>query len=136
MSVINIENIGYTQTTIFDEKYQKESFNVILAFNILHLPEDAHNDIQRTSELLIPGGILVSTTPCLGQKCTSFFWRIPLFSLRILLFLANKVRITPYVRFLKISELEEFITRENFQIVETEILSESPPHYFIAARKL
>ena len=28
----NIDNINYTQATIYDERYQKESFNVILAF--------------------------------------------------------------------------------------------------------
>ena len=123
----NIENINYAQTTIFDDKYQKESFNVILAFNILHLLEDAQNVIQRISELLIPGGLLVSATPCLGQSKTF---------LRILLFLATKVRIVPYIGFFKISELEGLITKENFQIVEYELLSESPPHYFIVARKL
>ena len=36
----NIENIHYAPATIFDERYQKESFNVILAFRILHMLED------------------------------------------------------------------------------------------------
>ncbi|MFC1956118.1 class I SAM-dependent methyltransferase [Chloroflexota bacterium] len=33
----NIENIHYAQGTIFDERYQKESFNAILVFRILHM---------------------------------------------------------------------------------------------------
>ena len=32
-----IKNAYFTQSTIFDERYKKESFDVILAFNVLHL---------------------------------------------------------------------------------------------------
>ena len=32
-----IENIDFAQSTIFDERYQRESFDVILALNVLHL---------------------------------------------------------------------------------------------------
>ncbi|MFC1959767.1 class I SAM-dependent methyltransferase [Chloroflexota bacterium] len=123
----HIENIHYAQTTIFDERYQKESFNVILAFNILHLLEDAPHDIQRISDLLLPGGLFISTTPCLGQSM--IFWRI-------LLPLAVKMRITPYIGFFKAAELEALLTKENFQIVESESLSANPPDQFIVARKL
>ena len=48
----HIENVYYTQATIFDERYQKESFNVILAFRILHMLEDIQAVIRRINELL------------------------------------------------------------------------------------
>jgi 2-polyprenyl-3-methyl-5-hydroxy-6-metoxy-1,4-benzoquinol methylase len=131
-----VENVTYTQTGIFDQRFRTESFNVILAFNVLHVLEDAQDSVQRIGELLVPGGLLISATPCLGQKSKSVFWRILLFPLRIVLFLAGKVRIVPRIRFLKISEMDGLMASGGLQIVETEILSESPPHYFIAARKL
>ena len=52
----HINNIHYAQATIFDERYQRESFNVILAFRILHMLEDIQSVMSRINELLKPGG--------------------------------------------------------------------------------
>ena len=41
-----------------------------------------------------------------------------------------------YGKFLKLSELQDAVTSGNFQIVETKKLSEKPPQYFIAAKKV
>ncbi len=65
-----IENVDFVQTTIFDEKYINESYDVILAFNILHAIKSNKQSIQRISELLKPGGLFISTTPCLKEKMT------------------------------------------------------------------
>jgi 2-polyprenyl-3-methyl-5-hydroxy-6-metoxy-1,4-benzoquinol methylase len=64
----NIENVEFAQATIFDERYTSESFDVILAFNILHLLDNTRQAVQRMSELLKPGGVLIATTPCLHEK--------------------------------------------------------------------
>ena len=32
-----VENVNFVQTDIFDKRYKKESFDVILAFNMLHI---------------------------------------------------------------------------------------------------
>ena len=66
----NIENINYAQATIFDDRYQKESFNVILAFRILHMLEDIQAFIRRINELLRPGGTFISVSACMGDKKT------------------------------------------------------------------
>lgn len=41
-----IENIVYAHSTIFDERYKRGSFDVILVFYILHLLEDTHGVTQ------------------------------------------------------------------------------------------
>jgi ubiquinone biosynthesis O-methyltransferase len=123
----NIKNINYAQATIFDERYQKESFNVILAFRILHMLEDTQAVMGRINELLKPGGVFISVTTCMGEKKAL---------LGILVLLASKMRIVPqHINMFKLSELEELITGENFQIVECERLKDSLPHYFIVASK-
>jgi 2-polyprenyl-3-methyl-5-hydroxy-6-metoxy-1,4-benzoquinol methylase len=122
-----IENIHYAQSTIFDERYKKESFNVIMAFNILHLLDDTQEVVQRINELLTPGGLFISATPCLGEK-NAF--------LGIFLIPLSKIGIVPYVKMLKFSELESLIANGNFHIVETEHLQHSEPNYYIAAKKL
>jgi 2-polyprenyl-3-methyl-5-hydroxy-6-metoxy-1,4-benzoquinol methylase len=123
----NIENINYEQATIFDERFKNESFNVILAFNILHLLEDTQEVLRRINELLKPGGLFISATACLGEK-KSFF--------SILISLLSKIGIVPYTRNLTFSELKDLVTNGDFKIIETENISHSPPNYFIVAKKL
>ncbi len=124
----HIDNIQYAHTTIFDENYQKESFNVILAFRILHMLEDIEMVIRRINELLKPGGTFISVSTCMGNK-KSF--------LGILVFLASKMRIVPlHINMFKLSELQGIITGGGFQIVEYEKMDDSIPNYCIVAQKL
>jgi len=125
-----IENIHFAQSTIFDERYKRESFDVILAFNILHFLEDTQKVMTRINELLKPGGLIISVTPCLGEKKS--FINILIF---LLVFLQTKMGIVPYIRFFRISEFEDSIANGNFQIVETESLHRPWEQYFIVAKK-
>lgn len=122
-----IENIEYAQSTIFDETLEDESFNVITAFNILHLEEDERKTLRRINELLKPGGLFISETVCLAEKKTflSFVFN-----------LISKIGIVPNLTNLKSSELENLIIECNFQIVETEKIESNPLIYFVAAKKL
>lgn len=121
-----IANINYTCATLFDERYKEGSFDVILAFYILHLPEDVHKVMERINRLLTPGGLIVSATPCMKE--------VPLYS--SLLFLAGKVGLIPKTRAYKISQLKDLIAEAKFEIVETECLRQSTQEYFIVAKKL
>ena len=126
-SELNITNIEYAHATIFDERYEKESYNAVLAFNILHLLENSGAVMQRIHELLKPEGIFISTTACLGEK-----WSF----MSILLFLLGKIGVVPYTNRFSVSELQGLITGANFQIIEAETLSHSPTNHFIVARKI
>jgi 2-polyprenyl-3-methyl-5-hydroxy-6-metoxy-1,4-benzoquinol methylase len=123
----DIENIHYIQGTIFDERYKKETFNVILAFNILHLLEDVHKVVQRINELLKPGGLFISATPSMGERRSI---------LSVLLSLISRIGIIPYTNIPTFSELEGLITSAYFQIVETEEIRRNPTNYLITAEKL
>ncbi len=121
-----IENMNFAKTTIFDDRYERESFNVITAFNILHLLEDSKEVIERINELLKPGGLFISETPCLGEKKSV---------LGAFLFILSKFRLIPYMNSLKFSELEDLLTERKFQIIETEDLQQKQTNYFIVAKK-
>jgi SAM-dependent methyltransferase len=103
------------------------SFDVVLAFNLLHLLDGTPAAIRRIRELLKPGGLFISKTVCLGEK-----GRL----LRCLVFIMRKLGLAPYVKSLKIQELEDFITDQDFQIIETGVFPASPPSRFIVAKKL
>ncbi len=121
-----IENISFAQTTIFDERYKNESYDVILAFNILHLLEDSQKAVQRINELLKSGGLFISETACLGEAKPF---------LSFIMSVIIKLRILPSVNKLKFSEIEDLITKEGFQIIETEILGDGVSTYFVVAKK-
>lgn len=64
----SIGNINYLQTSIFDQRFKDEAFDVILAFNVLHYIDDMPRLIERTNTLLKPNGVFISSTACLKEK--------------------------------------------------------------------
>ncbi|MDO9302865.1 MAG: class I SAM-dependent methyltransferase [Anaerolineales bacterium] len=125
-----IKNIGFARAAIFDESLGKESFDLILAFSVLHLVEDSAQVMDRVNQLLKPGGVFISATPCLGEK--TFLSTL----LNIPIFLLFKMGVLPRIDFFSVSRLTESITNENFQIVENENFSVHPiTECFIVARK-
>jgi 2-polyprenyl-3-methyl-5-hydroxy-6-metoxy-1,4-benzoquinol methylase len=121
-----IENVSYAQATIFDERLEPGAFDAILAFSILHLLEEPQEIMQRISRLLVPGGLFISATPCLGEKRTL---------LGILMSLVSRTGFVPHLTSLRFSELEGLIADGDFQIVETEDLDQNPPNYFVVAER-
>jgi len=122
---LKVENIDFAQTTIFDEKLKKGSFDVILCFHLLHLVEDMPKVMQRINELLKPGGLIISATPCIRGTF-----------LGVLLWPVSKIGLIPPIILFKISELEDSIANGNFEIIETEGLDKSGQQYFVVAKKI
>ena len=120
-----IQNIDYAYSTLFDDRYKKSSFNVILAFYVLHLLDDSQMVIQRMNELLKPGGLIISVTPCMGEK--------PILNSIFSIF--SKLGIIPKIISFKFSDLEHLLTNENLEIIETECLHKKSEQYFIVAKK-
>jgi len=126
-----IENVDFVQTDIFDKRYKKESFDVILAFNMLHTVPNPQNAVERIHELLKPEGLFLSVTPCLRDKM-SFLLNMQIQLVRVLC----KIGIIPIpIRRLKSSELDDLITSGHFYAIETEALYKGASSYFIAAKK-
>lgn len=121
-----IENIDYSHLPILNEKYERGSFDVILVFYLFHLLEDADQVMHRVNELLKPGGLIISATPCLGEKKVL---------LSTVLLLLSKIGLVPKIRSFKASELVDLIAGGNFEIVKTECLRQSTREYFIVAKK-
>lgn len=121
-----IPNIEYHVIDIFSDKFIKGSFDVVLGFNILYFLKDIDKTLTRIYELLKPDGFFISATDCLGEKKTMIG------TIQLLL---SKTGIIPYIRRFKTSELQEIIEAHHFSILETENLYDSPPNFYIAAKK-
>ncbi len=126
-----VESINFSQTDIFDKRYQKESFDVILAFNMLHTVADPQDVMQRIYELLKPEGLFISVTPCLRDKM-AFLVNIQIQLVRILC----KIGVIPIpIRRLKSSELDDLVMNGGFETIDTEKLYKGASSYFIVATK-
>ncbi|MFC2151087.1 class I SAM-dependent methyltransferase [Bacteroidota bacterium] len=126
MNEHNTKNIKFIHASIFDEQFKNESFDVITAFNIMHLLEDPKIEIHRINDLLKPGGLFISSSAFLGEK--SLF--------RFIFFLISKVGIVPHLKLLKTNEFEKLVISENFKIIETQKSSHPTPNGFIVVKKL
>ena len=122
----SFENIIYTQSTIFDDVLKEESFDVVVAYSLLHLLEDLQKSVERINNLLKPGGLFISDTVCMGEKKSA---------LGFFLLLLSKIRLIPQVKKLKFSELEGLIANGGFQIIKAEDLHQTSLDYFIVAKK-
>lgn len=117
-------NIHFKQATIFDASFKKETFDAIVAYNILHLV-DTKPVVKRIAELLKPGGVFISTTACLAEKTPWWF----------IIFLFSRLGLVPKVRKFKTSELDGIISSCNFTISETKTLQRSTFNHYILAEK-
>lgn len=127
-----VNNINFLQTTIFDDNYEDESFDVIVAFNMLHTIDDPKKVIDRIHHLLKPNGLFISSTPCLKGK-KSLLITLQIFLVKIL----EKLKIIPIsIRKYKSFHIDELIAIENFDVVEAEELYKDASSYFVVARKV
>jgi hypothetical protein len=94
------------------------------------LLEDAPKALRRIDELLKPGGLLISVTPCLGEKRT-----LPIRSLMLLVRLASRLGLIPYVWRCTIGDLQESMDAAGLVTIEIEELVHSTSEYFVVAQK-
>lgn len=127
-----VENVIFTETDIFDQMFKEESFDTILAFNMLHTIPQPEKVLERIHELLKPEGLFISVTPCLREKM-SFLIKLQILLIPIL----SKIGLIPIpIRRLKSSELDSLILNGNFETVDTEKIFNRATSYFIVVKKI
>jgi len=113
-----VTNVSFSQGTIFTDDLEKESFDKIIAYSIVHLLEDHERVIQRIHELLKPGGVLISETACFKDRM-DFKTRLEVSTYRFL----ERLGLFPlHLNMFRASDVEQLIKRQNFNIVKNEVL--------------
>jgi ubiquinone/menaquinone biosynthesis C-methylase UbiE len=67
-----LENITFEQSTVDEFTAADQSFDAVLGLSILHLLDDWEEVIARVHRMLIPGGIFVTSTACIGDSMKWF----------------------------------------------------------------
>jgi ubiquinone/menaquinone biosynthesis C-methylase UbiE len=128
----NIKNISFSQGTIYNNDFEKASFDNIIAYGIIQLLEDKEKVIQRIYELLKPGGLFISTTACFKNKM-AFKNRL---EFKAYLFMKRLGILPLHLNIFSINDVKELIENHNFQIIEAEKIFFGMTSSFIIARKL
>ncbi len=119
-------NLDFVQAGVEADTFNSQSYDVVLAFNLLHLLPDPEAGLAVIRDLLPVGGLFISKTPCIGAK-----WYF-----RPLIAVMQALGKAPHVLFLRVPELDRIVTKAGFEIVETGLYPPSGPSRFLVARKV
>ena len=123
---LGIKNVEVLQKELFDENLRPDSFDVVVAANVLCYLEHWDQEMERIRSLLKSGGLFLSATDCLREEITG---------ISIKKFVKVHTGKMPYEKFFTMDGLEKKIAGEDFAVLERENLHNAPPNLFIAARK-
>ncbi|MCP3904853.1 MAG: GNAT family N-acetyltransferase [Planctomycetes bacterium] len=121
----NVGNARFEQMEPDDPRLAEGAFNVVTAYSVIHLLDDVPATLARLRDLLVPGGHLITETPCLGDW--NFFWRA-------LVRLAMLVGAAPPVVCLRVAELESMIENAGFEVLESKVHNPKSKQHCILAR--
>jgi trans-aconitate methyltransferase len=102
-------------------------FDMVIAFNLLHLLDDVPTTLARVSAQIKPGGVFVSKSDVLGEGAYHLA-RIPVALMRLF----GKA---PYVKFMNRATLDRMITDAGLVIEDAHQLPEGSRNRMIIARK-
>jgi SAM-dependent methyltransferase len=102
------------------------TFDVVMAFNLLHLVDDVPGAIRRIHALVAPGGLFISKTPCVGEGSIVLRGLIPVM---------RAFGRAPFVSFVKKAELERTIAGAGFEILETGLYPAKSHSLFVVGRR-
>ncbi len=128
----DIANVTFVQSDVLGDAIGPGPYDVVMAFNLLHLLEDPKAAVGRVHALLKPGGLFISKTVCTPGAGLPFKFRLMLLALPVMQWLGK----APYVNFMDIDELEAMVAAEGFEIMEAGNFPAAPPSRYIVAKKL
>jgi ubiquinone/menaquinone biosynthesis C-methylase UbiE len=119
-------NATFASTDLFDRSLDAHGYTRVLAFSFLHLVEDLPAVLGRINRLLATGGLLISETPCFGERGLLF---------NLFVGIAQRVKIAPPIFRLTVPELEAAIAGADFDITESKEWDPKNAIHWIVARK-
>jgi len=121
-----LENVEFIHTSVFDDRFQAEKFDVVMAFYVLHFFEDINVVFKRVHKILKPGGLFISETSCMGEKSKG--------TGKIMRFI-GQLGFLPKINLLTTEQLEQALEQAGFQLVDKVIFSKSNAEYTLFAKK-
>ena len=120
-----IENVEFSRSTASEALCRNPEYDAILALNLLHLLSDWQRTIELVHQQLKPGGVFVTSTPCLQDEHAWLGWIAPL---------GARVGLLPNLSFFTQEQLKSEMCGAGFRI-EYAWQANSRNGLFLVARK-
>jgi 2-polyprenyl-3-methyl-5-hydroxy-6-metoxy-1,4-benzoquinol methylase len=118
-----LSNLSFKRATLDDLDEAEKRFDLIMGMNIIHLLPSKSEATAKVYSLLKPGGLFISSTPCLADSLWCLLWPV--------LKVARWFGLAPLVRMFGTKSLEKTVLEAGFVIERSEKLNGS----FIVASK-
>ncbi len=124
-----VENVEFVTAGV--DALPEGPFDVVMGFNLFHLVRDLDGALAEVSARVKPGGLFISKTACLAGPGVPLGMQA---LIRLGLPVMQAVGKAPFVRRMRVSEMEAAVERAGFAIIETGDYPARPPSRFIVAR--
>jgi len=102
-----VENVTFEQSPFAEFAAPDQSFDAVLALNVLHLLEDWDGVISKVHRMLKPGGVFISNTACIADTMNVFRFIAPV---------GKFFGLLPSVKVFTTQQLVESLTGAGFEI--------------------
>ncbi|MHC4984418.1 MAG: class I SAM-dependent DNA methyltransferase [Planctomycetota bacterium] len=102
-----VENVAFERAAIDEFSAPDGTYDAVLGLSVLHLLESKEEVISKVHKMLKPGGIFVTSTPCLGDTMKFF---------KIIGPIGRFLGLMPLVKVFTKKELEDSLTDAGFEI--------------------
>ena len=102
----NVTNVDFRRAGFDELAALDSSYDAVLGLSILHLLADRETAISKVYRMLKPGGVFVSSTPCIGDM-------MPL--LRLVIPVGRFLRLFPPVQVFSAAELKASFEKSGFE---------------------
>jgi len=103
----NVPNVDFVCATASKETSSDAEYNAVLALSVLHLLDDWQGVISAVYSLLPPGGVFVTSTPCLKDAASWLRWIAPV---------GANIGLLPQLSFFDDAELRAAMVSAGFRI--------------------
>lgn len=123
-----IQNVTFAHSPhdTFIAQQGTQSFDVVMAFNVLHLLDDPAKTVRSLRMLLKSDGLFISKTPCLGEMTKL---------LRPLVWCMQKLGKAPLVHYINYVTLDDMIRDAGFDIIASGIYPAKTRSRLIIAKR-
>lgn len=117
-----IDNVSFEVSSI-DALDTSARYDVILAHSILHLVADVPRTLRQLRRMLKPNGLLISSTPCIGDIAAWFRWIAPV---------GRALGVLPRINVFREPQFMHWIADAGFHVEEVWQPTPKASHYVVA----
>ena len=107
----NITNVTFENAAIEDLGVSENQYHVVMGHSILHLLKNKEAAIEKSYQILKPGGMFITSTACLGDTNVLLQG-----VLKFVLAIGSTLGLLPTVNFFTVDDLVKSITNAGFEI--------------------